>query len=160
MRVILLRISYAVVAIAMVVCSLAAVRPDLFGITKETAVQSTAIVPSDPLAEFEQEREQMRSMQLSQLDDMINSENTSPDTAKLAEEEKLAILNRYETEQTISGILRIMGYNGAVACAENDGVTILIKGDQPGESQIAAITETILAQTDVQAGNIKIIPIN
>ena len=163
MKNILMRIAYAAAAIALSVGCIAALRPDLFGLKDNTPHEeaTAAAAPvTDPIAQFRQEREQLRSLQLSELDDMINSESTSPEMARMAEEEKLDVLRRYEIEETIAGILRAQGFVGAATCAEDDCVSVLIYADEPTQAQVAAITELVVAHTGVDAANIKIIPIN
>ena len=161
MKFTVLRVTYAIVAVGLAVCCLAAIRPEVFGISRqEEPAPAMAVSASDPITQFRQEREQLRSLQLSQLDEMIHSPDTSEDMAHMAEEEKLAILRRYEVEETISGILRAQGFAGAAACAEGECVSVLIYGSEPNQAQVAAITELVVSQAGVSAGNIKIIPIN
>lgn len=115
---------------------------------------------SDALAEFALEREQLRSMQLAGLDELINSEKSSPSIIESAQQEKLEIMRRLETEQTVSGILRARGFSDAVAAASGGHVTVMVRAAQAGESDIPRIMELVVSETGLNAGNIKIIPIN
>lgn len=162
MKKLFMRIAYAAAVITLAAACIAAIHPEFFGIetgAKETAPVSAAAA-EDPIMQFRQEREQLRSLQLSELDDMINSEKTSPEIARMAQEEKLNIIRRCEIEETIGGILRAQGFHGAAACAEDDCVSVIIYSDAPDAAQVAAITELVVAQSGVETGNIKIIPIN
>lgn len=124
------------------------------------AVAADADVVRDALKQFNTEQEQLRSMQIMQLDEIINSEKSSQELVDQAQAEKLAIVERMETEQLIAGILRARGYTDAAAASGDGYITIMVRADQAGVSDIARISELVLAQTDIMLENIKIIPIN
>ena len=162
MKAILLRAMFAGIIIIVSVACVFVIRPDLF--RGETARIIEEAVPAsesiDPIAQFRAERQQLRSLQLSELDKMINSESASEETRKLAEEEKFSILSRTETEETIGSILRARGFEGAAACSEDSLITVMIYSAQPTEAEIAVIMDAIASQTKINPQDIKIIPIN
>ena len=117
-------------------------------------------VYEDPLADFILEQEQLRSMQLAGLDEIVNNEASSDEMVEAAQMEKIELLSRINTEQTISGILRARGYKGAAAAASNGHVTIMIRASQADDTAVVRITELIVSQTSLNTADIKIIPIN
>lgn len=162
MKAILLKGLYAAMIIVISVACVAVIRPDLFRgeLARKSPEAETVAAVYDPITQFRMERDQLRSMQISELDDMINSENTTEDMRKMAEEEKLSIIRRMEIEETIGSILSAEGFQGAAACADGDMITILIYSAAPTQAEIASITEQTLAISEISAENIKIIPIN
>lgn len=162
MKAILMKGLYAGMVIVISVACVAVIRPDLFRgeLARPAPEAETVTAVYDPITQFRMERDQLRSMQLSELDDMINSENTTDDMRKMAEEEKLAIIRRMEIEETIGSILSAEGFQGAAACSDGGMITILIYSDAPTQSEIASITEQTLAISEISPENIKIIPIN
>lgn len=115
---------------------------------------------TDPLSEFVLQQEQLRSMQLSELDRIISSEDSPQEIREAANREKLELIEKLEMEQTVSGILRARGYRDA-ACSAGDGyVTVLVRSSQLSETDAARITELVISSGGPDPGNIKIIPIN
>jgi len=123
-------------------------------------VYASAEESMSELEKFILEHEQLRSMQLSELDEIVNSEDTPEEIAESALRQKLELIKLLETESTIAGILQARGYRDAAVTADAERVNILIDSLQAGEKDIARITELVISHTDVDAGNIKIIPIN
>jgi len=157
----LLRIVYAVIVVGLAVCCVAAVRPDLFGIGDGSEVAATDETEAvDALSAFVLEREQLRSMQVSQLDDIINAPASSQELIDSAQSQKLEIVRRMEIEQTIAGILKARGYADAAVAASADNVSVMIKADALTEADTAVILDLVLSETDVDAADVKIIPIN
>lgn len=157
----ILRIAYAVIVVGLAVCCVAAVRPDLFGLRTED--QSAASEPHeavDALSDFVLEREQLRSMQLGQLDDIINGPNTTKELVEAAQARKLEIVRRMEIEQTISGILKMQGYEGAAVAASEDAVRVMIRKNEITEADAAIVLELALSEADVAAADVRIIPVN
>lgn len=146
-------------------CAMLAV-PYFFSGEKESisvnaaAAEDSAKSAKDRLREFIQEHEQMRSLQLQNLDEMINSEKSSAKIIENAQLQKMEILRRLETESTIAGILEARGYTDAAVYAGEEYINIMIRSMQAQAQDISRILELVITQTDIAADNIKIIPIN
>lgn len=161
MKRILLRISYAVCALGLAFCCLAALKPELFQTKEVETKPATAAADSgDALSQFILEHEQLRSMQIASLDGIINSENSSQALIDSAQREKIEIVRRMELEQTVAGILRARGYNDAAVAAGDEYVSVMIRALKADELDVARITELVLSQSGLDAEDIKIIPIN
>jgi stage III sporulation protein AH len=157
----ILRISYVVIVLGLAVCCAAAVRPDLFGLTNNDKVTTSDGAESvDTLSDFVLEREQLRSMQLGQLDDIINAPASSEELVAEAQEQKLGIVKRMEIEQTVSGVLKARGYEDAAVAASEASVSVMIRKDEITEADTAVVLELVLSETDVAASDVRIIPVN
>ena len=164
-----LRATYVLIALGLAVCCLAAVRPDLFGIGKDEAPASGAdagenvtgtVEVEDALAQFVLEREQLRSMQITQLDEIIHSTESSQEIIDSAQTERIEILRRMEIEETVSGILKARGYLGAAVSASEDTVSVMIRKTEITDADVAVIMELVMSETDVDPADVKIIPVN
>lgn len=160
MKRILLRISYAVCALGLAFCCLAALKPELFQKKVEAQPAVAAKDTGDALSQFILEHEQLRSMQILSLDEIINSEKSSQELIDSAQREKIEIVRRMELEQTVAGILRARGYADAAVAAGDEYVSVMIRAMQADETDVARITELVISQSDLKADDIKIIPIN
>lgn len=115
---------------------------------------------TDPLKQFNTEQEQLRSMQIAQLDEIINSDKSSEAIIESAQNEKLKIVERMETEQLTAGILRARGYTDAAVTTGDGYVTVMVHAGELSASDTARITTLVTERTGIGAENIKIIPIN
>ena len=115
---------------------------------------------SDALEAFRTERQQLRQMQLSQLNEMIHSENTSPDISTLAQQRKLELLEWSEPELTLEGVLSMRGYPDSVATVHTDSVNVMVHSESVSRQEAAIILELVTRETGISGGNVKIVPIN
>ena len=147
------------------ICTLA-VAPSVFNSREEKTNTVTVfsenteyVSETERLKEFILEHEQLRSMQLNELDEIINSDKSSAEIIDAAQSKKMEILNLLETESTIAGILQSRGYRDAAVAAGGGYINVMISGIQAELTDVARIKELIITQTDVGTDNIKIIPI-
>lgn len=152
------RWAYAAAGIAVIVAAMILFAP--MEESEDSAAPVSAAVIPDPLKQFILEQEQLRSMQISQLDDIINSDRSSEELISSAQRKKMDIAAKTEAEQTIAGILRARGYTDAAASVNEGYAVIMVRAQQAEKNDIARITELVTSQTDITAQNIKIIPIN
>ena len=115
---------------------------------------------NDPLEDFRLEREQLRSMQTAQLNDIIHDGGTDQQTRALAQRTLIGLMAWQEQETTIEGVLRARGYADCVATIHEDTANILVRAEALTRQETAVILELVLRETDVDSGNVKIIPIN
>ncbi|HIU34798.1 MAG TPA: SpoIIIAH-like family protein [Candidatus Pullichristensenella excrementigallinarum] len=128
----------------------------------ETAAQNPTQAPEeeDPLKQFRLEREQLRAMQLAQLNDIIYGEKTDEETRAMAQRQLLELTDWMEKEVTIEGVLRSRGFEDALATVHTDSVNVLVRCESITQQQTAVILDLVLAETGVSGGNVKLIPIN
>ena len=153
-------------ALMILLAALAAFRPELFSAGAVVEASSTAIKAeqtpepeADPMAEFELEREQLRSMQTAQLNEIIHGENTDEETKRLARQRLLDLGEWMEQEKTIEGVLRMRGYKDAICTVHKDSVNVVLRAESVGRQESAVIYELVLRETGVTGGNVKIIPV-
>ena len=134
--------------------------PAAAGVPAASAAPTAAPEETDPLEAFRLEREQLRSMQTAQLNDIIHDGETDQQTRALAQRTLIDLMAWAEQETTIEGVLRARGYEDCVATIHEDTANILVRAEALTRQETAVILELVLRETDVDSGNVKIIPIN
>ena len=116
--------------------------------------------PEDAMTAFRTEREQLRAMQKSQLEEMAADENISRELAEEAHRQALLLAQWAEKELTIEGVLKMRGYADAVCTVHEDSVNVLLRTPAISQQESATILELVMRETEIDAANVKIIPIN
>lgn len=114
----------------------------------------------DPLAEFETGRQQLRARRKSQLNALIHDSATDEDTLIAARQKLLSDMDEEKQEETLQGILRARGFDGAVVSVRSGAANILVRSQGLKRQETAVILELVMRETGITGGNVKIIPIN
>lgn len=125
--------------------------------------ESMAVVhetQNDEIAAFRTERQQLRQMQISQLNEMIHAENPDPEIVSNAQKRQLELMDWSEKEVTLENILKIRGFRDAVVTVHTDSVNVILRADSITRQEAAVILELTAQETGISGGNVKIIPIN
>ena len=99
-------------------------------------------------------------MQTAQLNDIIHDGETDQQTRALAQRTLLDLMAWAEQETTIEGVLRARGYADCAVTIHEDTANVLVRAEALTREESAVILELVLRETDVESGNVKIIPIN
>lgn len=132
-------------------------------IRRNTLAVSSAIeddqFPSQAEA-FLTARQQLRSLQKAQLNDIAHDAETDPELAAMAQRQLLDLCAREEHELTLEGILKMRGYDTPVVSVHKDCVNVLLQCEIVTQQESSVILDLVCRQTGADAGNVKIIPIN
>lgn len=115
---------------------------------------------NDPVTQFRTEREQLRSRQTGELNDIIHDSSTDAETASLAKRQLMDLMKRQEAEQRLEGILAIRGFEDALVTVSDASVNVILRADALTQRETAVILDLVLRETGVTAGNVKILTIN
>ncbi len=115
---------------------------------------------NDPVTQFRTEREQLRSRQTGELNDIIHDSSTDAETASLAKRQLMDLMKRQEAEQRLEGILAIRGFEDALVTVSDASVNVILRADALTRRETAVILDLVLRETGVTAGNVKILTIN
>ena len=110
--------------------------------------------------QFRTERQQLRSMQKGQINDIIFGGMADADTVADAQAQLLAILKREDQENTLEGLLEMRGFRDVIVSIHRDSASILVAKDVVTRQESAVILDLVCRETGFLGGNIKIIPIN
>lgn len=114
----------------------------------------------DPIAKFRTEREQLRAMQKSQLNEIIHGGSADAEIVGMAQRRLIELCASEETESTIEGVLRLRGYEDCVATVHASSVNVLVRSELLTLQDSSLILELVCRESGAQSGNVKIIPIN
>ena len=115
---------------------------------------------ADSMEAFRTERQQLRQMQLSQLNEIVYAENSSDEIVTRARARQMELMEWAEQEQTLEGVLSVRGFEDVLATVHGDSVNVLVRTDALTREQTAVILELVMRETGVSGGNVKIIPVN
>ncbi len=116
-------------------------------------------VQADPLERFRLEREQVRKVEVAQLNALIADDGADKDLRDGARRQLLNLTAHMEQEVTLEGVLTARGFEGALATVHSDSVNVLVKAASLTRAESAAILELTLRETGQKGENIKIIPV-
>lgn len=137
-----------------------------FGIRSMRANMNAAAVSGisreevNPIHEFKTLRQQLRSMQKAQLNDVAHSAQSDEELAAMAQRQLLLLCEREEDELTLEGILKIRGWKDPIVTVHEESVNVLVQAEMITQQESSVILELVCRETGIQSGNVKIIPIN
>ncbi len=109
--------------------------------------------------QFRMERQQLRSMQKAQINDIIFGGASDAETIAAAQAQLLDVLKREEQENTLEGLLDMRGFSDAVVSIHKDSASVLVAKEMVTRQESALILDLVCRETGFLGGNIKIIPI-
>ena len=103
--------------------------------------------------------ETSRSGELSLLWETIENEESTVDAKASAEAQMAAIAANSVTEAKIENLLLAKGFVDCIALLGDDGISVVIVPEKPGleASDVAKISDVILAETDLDTTQIRVI---
>lgn len=125
-----------------------------------TAASVIAPENESPLEEYRIERQQLRQMQKSQLNDIIYGMDTDREIIDMAQKQILEILKMEELELLLEGMLKMRGFEDAIITVHGDSVNVILQKENLSEQETMVILELIIRETGLDSENVKIIPIN
>ena len=126
----------------------------------QSAQPASGYAEQNVVEEFRTERQQLRQMQKSQLNEIIHGAQSDDEIVLLAQRQLLEMLEAEEQELTLEGILKMRGFEDAVVTVHTDSVNVILRCETITQQETAVILELVMRETGVTSGNVKIIPIN
>ena len=117
-----------------------------------------AVAAESAITVFRTDRDAMRAMEKAQLNDIIHSDGATQEVRADAQRRLMELMDRQETETMLEGLLAVRGFHGAMVTVNGDCINALIDAPSVTAQESSAILDIICSQTDVQVGNVKIIP--
>ena len=114
----------------------------------------------DAIDSFRTERQQLRQMQKSQLNDIIYSDDSDAETIKMAQHQLIRDMDNESMELLLESLLKMRGFEDNAVSVSHENVNVLIRKDILSQQEIAVIYDMVVSETGFSGGNVKIIPIN
>ncbi len=109
---------------------------------------------------YRSEREATRESEFLYLDAIISSETSSEAAKTAAEEQKLGLVERMEKEMQLESLVKAKGFEDAIVTLSDSGVNVVVGTAELTAEQAAQIYDIVRSETDLTAGDVKIIPYN
>ena len=109
---------------------------------------------------YRSEREATRESEFLYLDAIISSETSSEAAKSAAEEQKLGLVERMEKEMQLESLVKAKGFEDAIVTMSDSGVNVVVGTAELTAEQAAQIYDIVRSETDLTAGDVKIIPYN
>ena len=109
---------------------------------------------------YRSERETTRESEFLYLDAIISSETSSEAAKTAAEEQKLGLVERMEKEMQLESLVKAKGFEDAIVTMSDSGVNVVVGTAELTAEQAAQIYDIVRSETDLTAGDVKIIPYN
>lgn len=150
-----LRIAFLCAALAMAAFTAAYI---LENVTAPASAPAPVLHAETGVAAFRTNRDAVRAMEKAQLNDIAHSDGTSEDVRADAQRRLMDLLARQEEETALEGLLTVRGFAGALVSVNGDCVNVLIDAPSVSAREASAILDIVCARTDIECGNVKIIP--
>ena len=105
------------------------------------------------------DRQTTRDQTILYLDAIINNEASSEDAIANAEASKLEATTNMEVELVLEGLIKSLGFEDAVVTNSTESVNIIIKSKEITSEQAAQILDVVVTETQKDAINVRIIPV-
>lgn len=120
-------------------------------ITKEESFNS-----SNYFIEHRLSRDKLRASLIDRLNEIINNENTNGETRAKAQEEIIALGRVAELELSLEGLIKAKGFEDALVFLGDNSARVVVSTNELTEQDVVKILEIVKSETDIEAGNIKI----
>ena len=124
-----------------------------------TPTATTVVTQMNYFDTYREDRQSTRNEELLYYDAIINSETSSAEAIKNAEDKKMEIINQMESELVMEGLIKSKGFEDAIVTNSNTNVNVIVKSASLESSQVAQIVSIVKEQTSKSLENIKIIPV-
>ena len=115
-------------------------------------------VYTDFFTSYRDYRDESREQTLMYYDELIASESASEEAKAEAEAAQLRLMEDMETELTLEGLIRALGFEDAIVTSTTENINVIVKCAELTGTQAARIKEIVVSETGLSALNLRIIP--
>lgn len=120
---------------------------------------SAEVKDKNTTEQFRTERQQLRSMQKAQINEILYGEQTDAELVSMAQEYLLDLLYREEQENLLEGLLEIRGFQDVIVSIRSDSASVFVAADMLTQQESSVILDLVCRETGLLSGNVKVIPI-
>lgn len=108
---------------------------------------------------YRSDRDATRESEYLYLDAIITGEDVSQESKLAAENQKLQLVEKMETELKLEGLIKAKGFDDAIVTI-GDSVNVVVGVSELSQEEATQILCVIQEETDFRAKDVKIIPYN
>ena len=109
-------------------------------------------------SDYRTNRETARAEEMSYLDAIIASEDSSAEAKTTAEEMKQELLGNIEAELVIESLIKAKGFEDAIVTMSTENINIIVDQPELEAAQVSQILGIILEETDYAATQVVVVP--
>ena len=109
-------------------------------------------------SDYRTNRETARAEEMSYLDAIISSEDSSAEAKTTAEEMKQELLGNIEAELVIESLIKAKGFEDAIVTMSTENINIIVDQPELEAAQVSQILGIILEETDYAATQVVVVP--
>lgn len=129
---------------------------DLLSTDDPTTVGGDAVTTF--FSDYRTNRETARAEEMSYLDAIISSEDSSAEAKTTAEEMKQELLGNIEAELVIESLIKAKGFEDAIVTMSTENINIIVDQPELEAAQVSQILGIILEETDYAATQVVVVP--
>ena len=115
----------------------------------ETVTSKSLMKSSAYFIEGKLSRDKKRSEMISNLDDIIESQNTSEEIKDNAMNMKLNLISNTETEVFIENMIMAKGFNDTIVYLSDQSINIVVSSEQLEANDVAKIVDIVKRETNI-----------
>ena len=119
---------------------------------------STTVTTTSYFTSYRNDRSSTRDQEILYYDAIIDSESSSEEAVKSAQESKLALIATMEKELAVEGLIKFQGFSDCVISIKDNKVNVVVKCASLTENEVAQISTIVKEQLGTELKNIVIIP--
>lgn len=110
-------------------------------------------------ASYREDRESRRDQELLYYQAIAESESSSAEAVKNADEARQNLIAQMDKELVVEGLIKGLGFNDCVITMSSANVNVLVDAATLTETEVARIVAVVQEQLGTDLRNIKIIPV-
>ncbi len=122
-------------------------------------ISPTTTTTTSYFVSYRNDRETSRDQQILYYDAIIDSETSTEEAVKNAEQAKLDLISVMEKELAVEGLIKSQGFTDCVVSITDTKVNVVVESAELTSAEVAKITTTVTEQLEVEPKNIVIIPV-
>ena len=123
--------------------------------TKQT---STTVTTTSYFTSYRNDRASTRDQEILYYDAIIDSDSSSEEAVKSAQNAKLSLISTMEKELAVEGLIKFQGFSDCVIAIKDNKVNVVVKCASLTENEVAQISTIVKEQLGTELKNIVIIP--
>lgn len=120
---------------------------------KETG---TNVATTSYFTSYRNDRSSTRDQEILYYDAIIDSESSTEEAVKSAEQAKLNLIATMDKELAVEGLIKAQGFADCVIAISDSKVNVIVKGTSLTENEVAQISTTVMEQLGTKLRNIVI----
>lgn len=119
---------------------------------------STTVTTTSYFTSYRNDRSSTRDQEILYYDAIIDSESSTEEAVKSAQNAKLALIDTMEKELAVEGLIKFQGFDDCVISIKDTKVNVVVKSAKLTENEVAQISTIVKEQLGTDLKNIVIIP--